>query len=188
MYATTLKCEKNLCCGYVWAMRRFRPVDWLAKIASFEDAYVFNALNNALYVWFMPQKVHIRALLLLGYLQPLQTFLRCNSKLKYECSKKFAHRKPAIIILPRWYYGERGRYTNMLTQWPIPNITRPPTHHIEALYMLYQSVMFIRTKQIFFRKVYFVSSLLVILECVFNWSASSTEVYSTTALRLGSTS
>ena len=149
MYATTLKCEKNLCCGYVWAMRRFRPVDWLAKIASVEDAYVFNALNNALYVWFMPQKVHIRALLLLGYLQPLQTFLRCNSKLKYECSKKFAHRKSAIIIPPRWYYGERGRYTNMLTQWPIPNITSPPIHHIEALYMLYQSVMFIWPKKHF---------------------------------------
>ena len=87
MYATTLKCEKNLCCGYVWAMRRFRPVDWLAKIASVEDAYVFNTLNDSLYVRFMPPKVHIRALLLLGYLQPLQTFLRCNSKLKYDAQK-----------------------------------------------------------------------------------------------------
>ena len=165
----------RLCLGHAKV-----SASWLIGQNRFIWICVFNTLNNALYIRFVPQKVHIRALLLLGYLQPLQTFLRCNSKLKYECSKKFAHRKSAIIILPRWYYGERGRCTNMLTQWPIPNITRPPIHHIEALYMLYQSVMFIRTKQIFFRKVYFVSSLLVILECVFNWSASSTEVYSIT--------
>lgn len=93
MYATTLKCEKILCCGYVMDMRRFGGSGQRADFGSNEDAYVFNALNNALYVRFMPQKVHIRALLLLGYLQPLQTFLRCNSKLKYDSSKKFAHRK-----------------------------------------------------------------------------------------------
>ena len=74
-------------------MRRFGGSGQRADFGSNEDAYVFNALNNALYVRFMPQKVHIRALLLLGYLQPLQTFLRCNSKLKYDSSKKFAHRK-----------------------------------------------------------------------------------------------
>lgn len=74
-------------------MRRFGGSGQRADFGSNEDAYVFNALNNALYIRFMPQKVHIRALLLLGYLQPLQTFLRCNSKLKYDSSKKFAHRK-----------------------------------------------------------------------------------------------
>ena len=74
MYATTLKCEKILCCGYVMDMRRFGGSGQRADFGSNEDAYVFNALNNALYIRFMPQKVHIRALLLLGYLQPLQTF------------------------------------------------------------------------------------------------------------------
>ena len=178
MYATTLKCEKILCCGYVWDMRRFGGSGQRADFGSNEDAYVFNALNNALYIRFMPQKVHIRALLLLGYLQPLQTFLRCNSKLKYDSSKKFAHRKlqSSFSHDDTMIYRADAPICSPSGQYPIlwdPQyvILKPFTCSISLLCLVGQN-------NYFSEKCILVSSLLVILVCVFNWIASSIESYS----------
>ena len=178
MYATTLKCEKILCCGYVWDMRRFGGSGQRADFGSNEDAYVFNALNNALYVRFMPQKVHIRALLLLGYLQPLQTFLRCNSKLKYDSSKKFAHRKlqSSFSHDDTMMYRADAPICSPSGQYPIlwdPQyvILKPFTCSISLLCLVGQN-------NYFSEKCILVSSLLVVLVCVFNWIASSIEFYS----------
>ena len=178
MYATTLKFGKKLCCGYVLDMRRFGGSGQRADFGSNEDAYVFNALNNALYVRFMPQKVHIWALLLLGYLQPLQTFLRCNSKLKYDSSKKFAHRKlqSSFSHDDTMMYRADAPICSPSGQYPIlwgPQyvILKPFTCSICLLCLVGHN-------NYFSEKCILVSSLLVILVCVFNWIASSIEFYS----------
>ena len=184
MYATTLKCEKILCCGYVMDMRRFGGSGQRADFGSNEDAYVFKALNNALYVRFMPQKVHIRALLLLGYLQPLQTFLRCNSKLKYDSSKKFAHRKlqSSFSHDDTMMYRADAPICSPSGQYPIlwdPQyvILKPFTCSISLLCLVGQN-------NYFSEKCILVSSLLVVLVCVFNWIASSIEFYSIVSFSL----
>ena len=165
-------------------MRRFGGSGQRADFGSNEDAYVFNALNNALYVRFMPQKVHIRALLLLGYLQPLQTFLRCNSKLKYDSSKKFAHRKlqSSFSHDDTMMYRADAPICSPSGQYPIlwdPQyvILKPFTCSISLLCLVGQN-------NYFSEKCILVSSLLVVLVCVFNWIASSIEFYSTSVVLL----
>ena len=141
------------------------------------------SLNNALYVRFMPQKVHIRALLLLGYLQPLQTVLRCNSKLKYDSSKKFAHRKlqSSFSHDDTMIYRADAPICSPSGQYPIlwdPQyvILKPFTCSISLLCLVGQN-------NYFSEKCILVSSLLVVLVCVFNWIASSIEFYSSSCDR-----
>ena len=131
----------------------------------------------------MPQKVDIRALLLLGYLQPLQTFLRCNSKLKYDSSKKFAHRKlqSSFSHDDTMMYRADAPICSPSGQYPIlwgPQyvILKPFTCSICLLCLVGHN-------NYFSEKCILVSSLLVILVCVFNWIASSIEFYSTPAQR-----
>ena len=166
LYATTLKFWKKLCCGYVWAMRRFGGSGQRAYFGSNEDASLFKTLKNAVYVRFMPQKVHIRALLLLGYLQPLQTFLRCahrNSQSSFSHDDTTMYRADAPICPPS------GQYPIL---WdPQYVILKPFTCSISLLCLVGHN-------NYFSEKCILVSSLLVVLVCVFNWIASSIEFYS----------